>query len=353
MKNIPLFVGMDYHEKNVQVCVLEPGGDILMNSSLPNDWQRIQAAAQRFGVIQRAALEACCGAANLAQELIDKAGWKTELAHPGYVSRMKQSVDKTDSGDGFLLADLTRVGYLPKVWLAPENIRELRRLTRYRQQLADRKRDVKLRIGALLRENRVKGPMSPTGPIKAWRKPWVLWLKVAELPEQSRWVLDNHLLELEWLGHQIGQAEKRLRVVTADDPVVKMLMSFKGIGEVTAWVMRAEIGEFGRFNSGKELSRFCGLTPCNASSGQKQADSGLVKAGNSLLKSILIEAGLRLIRSEERWKALAQRLKSKGKPGSVVSAAVANRWVRWLYYRVIEMQETEGIKKQDNLKKTA
>ena len=353
MESIPLFVGMDYHQNSVQVCVLRPDGDVLMNTSLPNDWERIQWAVQRFGTVQKVAVESCCGAANLAQELVDRAGWKTELAHPGYVSRMKKSVDKTDAGDGYLLADLTRVGYLPRVWLAPELIRELRRLTRYRQTLADQKRDVKLRIGALLRENRVKGPMSPTGPIKAWRKPWVQWLKVAELPEQSRWVLDQYLLHLEWLGHQIAQAENRLRAATANDPVVKMLMSFKGIGEVTSWVMRAEIGEFGRFDTGKELSRFCRLTPCNASSGLKQADSGLVKAGNSMLKSLLIEAGHRLIRCEGRWKDLAQRLRSKGKPGSVVSAAVANRWVRWLYYQVMERLEKDGIEKQDRMKKTA
>ncbi|NOZ41338.1 MAG: IS110 family transposase [Planctomycetes bacterium] len=38
---------------------------------------------------------------------------------------MKQGSDKTDWGDARLLADLVRVGYLPKVWLAPENIRAL------------------------------------------------------------------------------------------------------------------------------------------------------------------------------------------------------------------------------------
>lgn len=341
MKNIPLFVGMDYHENNVQVCVLEPGGGVLMNTSLPNDWERIQWAAQRFGSIQRAAIEACTGSANLAQELIDRAGWKVDLAHPGYVSRMKQSLDKTDSGDGHLLADLSRVGYLPKVWLAPENIRELRRLTRYRQQTADHRRDVKLRVGALLKENRLKGPVSDKGPISTWTKVWMHWLKIAPLPQQSRWVMDRYLEELEICDFRIKQAEERLESATADDPVVKKLLTFKGIGKVTAWVMRAEIGRFDRFNSGKQLSRYCGLSPCNASSGMRQSDSGLVRAGNPTLKSLLIEAGHRLMRWEPHWKDLGQRLKSAGKPVSVVSAAVANRWVRWLYYKMVEEKVEE------------
>lgn len=52
--------------------------------------------------------------ADLAQELVDRAGWRVELAHPGYVERMKRSPDKSDYSDSRMLADLTRVGYLPR-----------------------------------------------------------------------------------------------------------------------------------------------------------------------------------------------------------------------------------------------
>ncbi|MCH8046060.1 MAG: hypothetical protein IID44_20290 [Planctomycetes bacterium] len=45
---------------------------------------------------------------------------------------MKRSPDKSDLSDAHLLADLTRVNYLPKVWLVPQAIRVLRRLMRHR-----------------------------------------------------------------------------------------------------------------------------------------------------------------------------------------------------------------------------
>jgi hypothetical protein len=54
---------------------------------------------------------------------------QVSLGHPAYIARMKSSPDKTDFSDGRLLADLTRVGYLPCVWLAPQSIRELRQLS--------------------------------------------------------------------------------------------------------------------------------------------------------------------------------------------------------------------------------
>ena len=42
----------------------------------------------------------------------------------------------------------------------------------------------------------------------------------------------------------------------------------------------------------------------------------------------------RLIRYQPRWAALADKLRAVGKPGSLTAAAVANRWLRWLYYQM-------------------
>ena len=124
MCSVKVFVGLDYHQDQVQVCVLNEAGKVLCNRGLPNDARAIQQAAERCGSVQAVALEACCGAANLAQELVEL-GWSVSLAHPGFVARMKQNPDKTDYADARLLADLLRVGYLPKVWLAPERLRRL------------------------------------------------------------------------------------------------------------------------------------------------------------------------------------------------------------------------------------
>jgi transposase len=103
---------------------------------------------------------------------------------------------------------------------------------------------------------------------------------------------------------------------------------------VTAWVLRAEIGRFDRFRTGKQLSRFCGLSPRNASSGQRQADAGLIKAGNKYLRATIIEAAHRLMRYDERWKQLAGVPRLAGKPTCVVAAAVGNRWIRWLFHQI-------------------
>jgi transposase len=322
-----LFVGLDYHQDFVQVCVLDETGKIVKNSKIDNDWRKM-AAAVPVGAVIQAALEACCGAADLADELVEQAGWSVSLAHPGYVARIKQNPDKTDYSDARLLADLTRVGYLPKVWLAPAELRELRRLVRYRQHKANERRDVKLRIRALLRDQRIKIDAG-----RPWTRQWLATLAaLKQIGPDSEWILQEHLTDVARLKREIRAVERRLEERVANDAVVKKLREQKGIGLVTAATMRAEIGRFDRFQTGKQLARFCGLTPRNCSSGNKQADGGVIQAGNPQLRAVIVEAVHRIIHCDERWMRLAQQLKARGKHICVVVAAVANRYVRWLHH---------------------
>jgi len=338
MSTVTCFVGLDYHQDSVQVCVLDGDGRRLLNRSCPNDWLRIAQAVEPLGRVERAAVEACCGAADLSEELRTRAGWPLDLAHPGYVERMKRSPDKSDFTDGHLLADLTRVGYVPKVYLPSSYERDLRQLANHRQALVDQRRAAKLRVGAVLREHRAK----PPGGAKSsrWTRAWVAWAaSAAELSGHARWVVGELLGEITHLDRKVLAADARLSEATEGDPLVKRLMTEPGVGEVTAWVLRAYVGRFDRFATGKQLSRYCGLSPCNASSGARQADAGLVRGCNKLLRATLIQAAHRLARTEPRWRELSRSMRARGKPASVVAAAVANRWARGLWHRMNEQEQ--------------
>ena len=328
MDIVTIYVGLDYHQNSIQVCVMDSSGKILTNQKCGNRWTEVHKIVSHFGPSAQVAIESCCGAADLAEALIRECDWSISLAHPGYVARMKQGPDKTDWGDARLLADLVRVGYLPKVWLAPENIRELRRLVRYRQQRANERRNVKLRFRALLRDQRVRCESN------AWTKAWFAELKTLELPTLSRWILEEHLTELKRLKEKLADTEKRLAETTAEDAIVAKLQTCKGVGLITAVTLRAEIGRFDRFRNGKQLARFCGFSPRNASSGERVADAGLVKAINPQLRATLLQSVHCLSRYDERWSALRNRLLLAGKPKNVATAAVGNRWLRWLYHEM-------------------
>ncbi len=67
MSSLPVFVGLDYHQDSVQVCVLDQQGKQLCNRSVANDAGTIQRVATRHGSPPRIAIEACCGAADLVR----------------------------------------------------------------------------------------------------------------------------------------------------------------------------------------------------------------------------------------------------------------------------------------------
>ena len=340
MAILPLYVGLDYHDDSIQVCVMNSEGVELVNRSVRNDVEAVGELIWNYGPARSVAIEACCGAADFIEKLGRAYNWNVRMAHPGYVSRLKQRPDKTDYNDAGLLADLLRVNYLPEVWLAPSETRQLRRLAHYRQGLAEDRKRTKLRIRALLREERLQHQ----GDARPWTKPWMHWVQEeAQLGEQARWVMNQLLEELQALEAKLKKAEQRMEETTGADPLVQALLQQAGVGPVTAFMLRAEIGSFHRFRSGKQLARFCSVTPLNASSGKKQADAGLIRQGNAELRRIVVEAAQRIGIHDEKWKALKQRLVARGKPGSVAVAAVANRWIRWLYHQIVRnVPETES-----------
>jgi len=58
----------------------------------------------------------------------------------------------------------------------------------------------------------------------------------------------------------------------------------------------------------------------------------MVKAGDPLLKTVVIEAAQRLRRYEPRWRQFSEKLATRGKPTCVIVGAIANRWVRGLHH---------------------
>jgi len=99
MFNLPIFVGIDYHQQTIQVCVMDQQRKILTNQTVGNDPEAVFRVVAPFGSNVHAAIEASTGVADFAEILITHYKWHVELAHPGYVARMKQTPDKSDWTD--------------------------------------------------------------------------------------------------------------------------------------------------------------------------------------------------------------------------------------------------------------
>ena len=101
------------------------------------------------------------------------------------------------------------------------------------------------------------------------------------------------LAHLDGLDAQLARARARARRARDQRPMARpgrVAVRFGGIGIRTALGLLAEIGDFRRFGSARELMSFLGLTVAEYSSGDRQHRGHLTKTGNRHARRLLIEA---------------------------------------------------------------
>ena len=93
---VPVYVGLDYHDETVRVCVMDADGRTLVNRNVANDPGAVRDLVKTHGgLVRGVAIEACCGAADFATRLAELTEWTVKMAHPSAVNRLKQGPDKT------------------------------------------------------------------------------------------------------------------------------------------------------------------------------------------------------------------------------------------------------------------
>ena len=73
-------------------------------------------------------------------------------------------------------------------------------------------------------------------------------------------------------------------------PVVKALMSLRGVALLTAATLVAELGDLHRFATARQLMGYLGLVPSEDSTGDQRKQGGITKMGNGIARRALIEA---------------------------------------------------------------
>lgn len=72
--------------------------------------------------------------------------------------------------------------------------------------------------------------------------------------------------------------------------VINDLQALRGIADISAVIIAAELGQVSRFESARQLMCYCGAVPSEDSSGQRTRRGGITKTGNAHLRRIVVEA---------------------------------------------------------------
>ena len=156
----PQVVGMDLHRRGSVLVRMTPDGRKLEAARITNSPAELRRAIAGSGPHPRVVLEATYGW-YWAADTLAAAGAEVHLAHPLGVKGFAYRRVKNDVRDAADLADLLRMGRLPEAWIAPDQVRELRELTRYRVKLVRIRtscKDQVVRHEALICRAGMKGP---------------------------------------------------------------------------------------------------------------------------------------------------------------------------------------------------
>jgi len=137
--------------------------------------------------------------------------------------------------------------------------------------------------------------------------------------------LKNHLA---FLDEQIQHIEQSIRDLIDHHPDLKrqkdLLTSIPGIGDTTAAILLAEVGNFHDFPRASKLVAYAGLSPHQHHSGSSsRRRSRLSRLGKRSLRKALYLPALAAMRFNPIIRAFAARLKQRGKHTmTVISAAM-------------------------------
>lgn len=230
---------------------------------------------------------------------IEQAGLVPRLVHPRKAKLMMGQINKTDKLDAHGLNRLQRNGTLPTVWIPPGPLRELRELTRTRVVLVAQRTRWKNRITATLAKWGLPASEYSDPYGKSARAE--LAARIESLPEQTRWVTQQMLAQLDGLNEQIRQFEQRLEELVEVTPEMQWLMTLPGVGVILAATVALEIGNVGRFPSADRLASYAGTTPRVHASGDRVRYGRTRPDVNRYLKWAFAEAGNSVAVNYKRW----------------------------------------------------
>jgi transposase len=209
-------------------------------------------------------------------------------------------------------------------------VRQLRALLRHRASL--------VRLGTQQR-NRIHAVAADHGYDRSasyWTGPGRGWLAGLDLPAASREIVTDCLAVIDGLAPVTGRIDGELRLHARADPRVKVLTTLPGVGQFTALVMLAEIGDITRFGSARKLASWAGLTPTVRGSDLTVRHGHISKQGSAWLRWVMNQAAQTAKRSPEFSASYAAIAKRRGK--KIATIAISRKLLTRAWHLLDQMQ---------------
>lgn len=281
------YLGLDVHKKTISYCLRQADGTIVREGTIEATREALSALVGSMPQPWSAGLEATMFSAWIYDHIRDQGG-TVKVAHSTMLKAIAAGKRKNDRLDARKIADLLRCDYFPECHMTAPEIRNRRRVLRYRNLLVRQAVRMKTKVSGLLMETGI-----PYNKAKLHSKRYFyqfLEERRAEMPESVPELLQLSRTSIETLtrmDYQLLSALEHDRLLAAR---VKRLMTIPGVGTVVALTWALEIGDVHRFASLKKIVSYCGLCGAERSSAGKQRRTPISKQRNHHLQTVLVEA---------------------------------------------------------------
>ena len=271
-----------------------------------------------------------CSAAGWIYDIAEALGLEIEVANPSHQGwRWKKVKRKTDRDDALKLAQLSAMKQLPMVHIPDKAVRQKRSLIGYRRKLVERRTQIKNSIRALLDREGLSMPAGKAG----WSQSTLKKLKsmampISEISNDCLWrgQLWMELLQFEHIEHALAEVTSALDSLGKENTDVQLLQSIPGVGPRLSEAIVAYLDSPERFDNGKQVGSYAGLTPKQYQSGSMDRQGRISGHGNVLLRSLLVEVSWSGIRYN-RWMRETYKRVLRGSPSrkKIAITAVARK----------------------------
>jgi transposase len=287
------FLGLDVHAETIAVAIAEPDGEVRSLGVIANRDESVRRLIKKLGAVEQ--LRACYEAGPTGFVLywqLTELGVECTVVAPTLVPTKAGDRVKTDRRDAVKLARCHRAGDLTAVWVPDASAEALRDLVRAREAAKQDQLRARHRLSKfLLRTGR-----RPAAGIKAWTAAYISWVRQLRYEQAAQeWTRLDFLHEVEHMGERVKRLEEAIREAVKLAPaamlaVIRGLQALRGIAEISAVTVVAELGQIARYENARQLMGYSGVVPSENSSGQRQQRGSITKTGNAHLRRIAIEA---------------------------------------------------------------
>lgn len=283
-------LAMDVHKNTISAAVLQPGATTPVVDKISSDDEMVRRLVARFPEPRR--LWACYEAGPTGYELarlLASLDVRCEVIAPSLIPARPGDRVKTDRRDASRMALLFRAGQLSGVRVPTVAEEAVRDLCRARADMIIDQTRARHRLGKfLLRHGRVWRDGDN------WTLKHMVWIRSQRFEDPALTATFGHYqATLVAREAAVEAIDADLRVWFARAPfadAVSRLAAYRGITSLGALTLASEVCDWRRFPTAAMFMGFCGLVPCEHSSGQRTQRGGITHAGNTHLRTQLVES---------------------------------------------------------------